>query len=83
MSGKITSDEREDPEIMRDRIPTAAGGDRLAGKKDVKSLGLPGGGPLCDRVRVKGRKNLVSCGRCRITRCTGTGKRMRERTQGR
>lgn len=59
MSGKITSDEREDPGIMRDRIPTGAGGDRLAGKKDVKSPGLPGGGPLCDRVRVRGKKNLV------------------------
>lgn len=59
MSGKIPSDEREDPEVMTDRIPMAARGDKLAGKKAVKSPGLPGGGTLCDKVRVQGNKNLV------------------------
>lgn len=59
MSGKITLDERKDPEVMSDRIPAAARGDRLAGKKAVQSPGLPDGRPLCGRVRVQGKKNLV------------------------
>ncbi|KAK0738711.1 hypothetical protein B0T18DRAFT_394949 [Schizothecium vesticola] len=60
MSGDITSDERDDSEITRDRLLISTRGENLARKRTARSAALPGGSTvLRDRVKVQGKKNLV------------------------